>query len=164
VVAALALGAVAPASASACTGADLIPNAANVAQARAAMICLINAERARHGLVALVPNTALTNAAQGHSNDMAVHHFFSHGDVFGRIKRSGYFTGATRFAFGETLVFNCGAAAGVSAIVAQLLASSLHSSRLLNPTFRHIGVGPVAWSPNGCVPSATYTLNFGFKS
>ncbi|MEW5717362.1 MAG: CAP domain-containing protein, partial [Chloroflexota bacterium] len=42
------------------------------------VIELVNQERTMYGCPALVKNTALTNAAQGHSTDMALNDFVSH--------------------------------------------------------------------------------------
>lgn len=162
VAAALVLGGVAPAAASACANATLVPNGTNLAQIRAAVVCLINAERARAGLPPLAVNTALGNAAQGHAEEMAARHFFAHGNVLARIRASGYLAGASRYGYGENIAYNCGAAATAAGIVDQWMPRGNHRANILSRSFQDIGIGVVLWSPNGCA-GASYVANFGFN-
>ena len=50
----------------------------DVAVTRATILCLLNRERAKHGLPALRRNAILEAASQRHSEDMARRHFFAH--------------------------------------------------------------------------------------
>jgi uncharacterized protein YkwD len=59
------------------------------------VIALTNQERAQHGCPALTADDQLTNAAQGHSSDMAINDYFSHTGLdgsspFDRMAREGY--------------------------------------------------------------------------
>jgi uncharacterized protein YkwD len=126
------------------------------------MLCEVNAVRARYRLRPLTSNTALTTAAQWHANTMAIRRFFAHGNVFSRIKRSGYLGSARSYGYGETLAFNCGANAAPGPIVVQWLNSPYHRSRVLNPLFKHVGFGVTAWTPNGCA-GGTYVGTYGFR-
>jgi uncharacterized protein YkwD len=80
------VAAVAPAAASAdvaCPGADVVPTAATLKQARAATLCLINRERTRRGLRVVHSQTRLRAAATRHSTNMVRKHFFDHSSPAG---------------------------------------------------------------------------------
>lgn len=149
-----------PTTAAACSG--LVPNNTNILQIRAATICGINAQRARFRLPPVAPNVLLTSAAQGHANNMAARRFFSHGNVGARIRGSGYLRGARRYGYGETLAFDCGANSSPNGIVTRWMNSAFHRRIMLRRAFKHVGIGVVIWTPNGC-SGATYVGNFGFR-
>ena len=78
-----------------CAGSWLRPVPANEAQVHAATLCLINAQRERHGRVALTENAGLQRAAELQSLDMDKRNFFEHQNPDGvqpaaRIVRQGY--------------------------------------------------------------------------
>src|SRR5690349_11041218 len=92
-VAAVLLGA-APAQAATCRGADAVPQAASRPAVAAATLCLINAERAAHGLRPLHTRASLVTAARGHAADMVRRRYFSHTapggkGVVTRVRRAG---------------------------------------------------------------------------
>ena len=66
------------ASSAACADGGLVPTSANVAQIRAATLCLINQQRTAAGLGQLRENAALDAAAQSHSDDMVSGNYFDH--------------------------------------------------------------------------------------
>jgi uncharacterized protein YkwD len=103
------------------------------------MIGLVNQERAKNGCPALAKNTALTNAAQGHSTNMALNDFFDHRGLDGswpwdRASRAGY----NWSSIGENI------AAGYSTPTSAMQAwmnSAGHRANILNCNYRDIGVG-----------------------
>ena len=168
--AALVVAAVAPAAASAdgaCPGADVVPTAATLKQARAATLCLINRERTRRGLRVVHSQTRLRAAATRHSTNMVRKHFFDHSSPAGataatRVRAAGYLRGASRFQLGE----NIGAGEGVfgtpQEIVYAWMHSAGHRSNILRRSFRDVGIGIVAGTPTGG-GGATYTTDFGVR-
>ena len=71
------------------------PAAERAERTRATILCLLNEERARHGLQPLERNAVLEAASQRHSEDMARRHFFAHTTPDGmnpreRIYAAGY--------------------------------------------------------------------------
>src|SRR5215203_6393082 len=79
-----------------CAGAYVIAtDAASLAKASAAVLCLVNAERASRGLRAMRASAPLASAATGHSADMIARQALSHtgsdgSSVFERVTRAGY--------------------------------------------------------------------------
>src|SRR5688500_2091596 len=61
-----------------CPGARLEPSAGSERAIHGAVLCLLNAERERHGLQLLVEDPALERAARAHSHDMGRRDFFEH--------------------------------------------------------------------------------------
>ncbi len=61
-----------------CLGASLRPSATNVGPVRAAVLCLVNRERAAHGERPLVADPQLTASAQAHTDSMASQDYFEH--------------------------------------------------------------------------------------
>jgi uncharacterized protein YkwD len=168
--AALVAAAVAPAAASAdaaCPGADLVPTATTLKQARAATLCLINLERTRRGLRVVHSQTRLRAAATRHSTNMVRKHFFDHSSPTGstaatRVRAVGYLRGVASFQLGE----NIGAGEGVfgtpAAIVDAWMHSPGHRLNILHRSFRDVGIGIVAGTPTGG-GGATYTTDYGVR-
>ncbi len=99
---------------------------------------LTNFYRTQSDLNALVQNSALNNAAQGHSQAMALDDFFSHQGLNGssptqRAQAAGYAGGA-----GENI-----AAGHVNAehVMEQWMYSAGHRDNILNANYQDIGVG-----------------------
>ncbi len=100
---------------------------------------ITNRLRRREGLRPLKLNNKLKRTAQAHSQDMAGNDFFSHtgsngSSVGDRFRRVGY-----RYSLAAE-----NAAAGSSTArgaVNQWLNSPGHRANMLNPSFRHIGIG-----------------------
>src|SRR5215211_2542092 len=76
--AALLLLVAAPAGASACPHGDDVATALSPSDRRAALLCVIGAERGARGLAAVRLSSQLTLAAQRHADDMVVRSFFAH--------------------------------------------------------------------------------------
>lgn len=157
-----------PASASAgCPGADADPNDVRLAKARAATLCLVNAQRERRGIRPLRGDSKLREAATGHSLKMAKRNFFSHlslnGDsVSDRIRATGYLAGARSWAVGENIGWGSGVMATPRRMVRAWMQSPPHKEALLSRKFRDIGVGVARGAPvSGITGGATYTTDFG---
>ena len=95
----LALGATAAHAASACPSANARPAQLSKRALIRATLCVLNAERARHGLRALSLDPRLSSAARRHARDMAERNYFDHTSLDGssfvdRIRRAGYLRGA----------------------------------------------------------------------
>lgn len=161
-VLALVLGAVAvPAApaAAACPGADTAVTPLTLPAARAAVLCLVNAQRTSRGLGAVTQNARLQLAAQGHSDDMALRNYFSHDDPDGgdpgdRITAAGY----AWQTYGENIAVGQATPADV---MSDWMNSTGHRANILNPDFTELGVGisvVAATLPGG---TGTWTQNFG---
>lgn len=152
-----------------CPGANAVPSAQTLDQAAGAVVCLVNAERARHDLRPLDANNDLGRAAERHSQDMVRRAFFSHvtptgGDLSDRLRRSGYSHGNGAWHGGEALAWGTGTLATPEATVAGWIASPPHHRVLLGRNVRDVGVGVAAAAPQpstGGHNDATYTLDTG---
>jgi uncharacterized protein YkwD len=168
---ALALPAAASAAAP-CADAGVIPTAANLASAKQATLCLLNAERTARGLSRLTSNAQLGKAAQGYSANMVRQQFFDHTSPAGvslntRVRRgTTYLRGNLRsWSLGENIGWGSGELATPTRIVRSWMASSGHRRNILDRGFRHIGIGVASGAPDDVVvPSAaTYTTDFGSR-
>jgi uncharacterized protein YkwD len=170
----LALAAMlAPAGAEArgCANTRVRPSTGNLEVVRSAVLCLHNAERARHGLPKLRENARLRHAASGHSARMVGSHFFDHttpaGQTMGaRIRGTGYTSGAHAWAIGENIAWGSGRLATAAQIQRTWMHSSGHRANILQRSFREIGIGIATGVPVHLTASqsgATYTTDFGFR-
>jgi uncharacterized protein YkwD len=170
-IAALALcglgtvGASAKSSSTTCAGAYVVAkDAASQARAKAAILCIVNRERAARGVRSMRPSAVLNGPATAHSADMVAGKYLSHtgsaGDsVYQRVSRAGY----AWTAVGETLTWGAGQRSMPSRLVASFLQSPEHRSILLDPNYRDLGVGLALGAPvrNARGASSTLTLVFG---
>lgn len=108
------------------------------AEAESLMLRLVNDDRSKAGLPALLPDEQLATMARRHSRDMRDRDFFAHvsprsGHLADRADRQGI----TYRRLGENI------AVGVDVREAQraLLRSPGHRKNLLDPKFTHIGIG-----------------------
>lgn len=154
----------------ACTGGSATPSVRTLHHAANAVVCLVNAERARHGLRALRRDRDLRRAAGRHSRNMVRRGFFSHTSSTGvglrqRLRRDGYARGKRVRHVGETLAWGAGAPSSPTVIVAEWIASPAHHRILLGRDFRDIGVGlaPGAPQPTTGERGMTYTLDTGVR-
>lgn len=157
-----------PASTADCTHVDVVPTSAQEDQAAAAAFCLVNAERAQHGLAPLRPNAQLASAAQGHSADMVAHQYFDHTTPSGvsfetRIFDSGYASPDGGYALAENIAWGPQGADTPATIVGLWMQSPEHRANILNPEYRDAGMGVAAGAPapDQGEPAATYTQDFG---
>jgi uncharacterized protein YkwD len=148
-----------------CAGSWLRPKPGNEPQVRAATLCLINAQRARHGAPPLSENAMLERAAELHSLDMGERKYFEHADPEGvepaaRIIHQGY----PPILVGENLAWGELAESSPAAIVSLWMQSPGHRANMLQPRYREIGIGLAYQAPEAQpVPkqAAIYTTTFG---
>ncbi len=103
------------------------------------VIALVNVERLTHGCQPVAADSRLMEAAEGHSQDMAMNDFFSHTGSDGstpwdRIRETNYWYSAA----GETI------AAGYTtpeSVVAAWMASPAHREIILDCSYIHVGIG-----------------------
>ncbi len=166
-----ALLAPAPAQAQGCANAHVRPTRANVELVRGAVLCLHNAERARHGLRGLRASARLRRAAAGHSTHMIGARFFDHTTPGGRtmldrIRSTGYTSGARAWSVGENIAWASGRLATAQQIHRSWMRSPAHRANILQRRFREIGIGVRAGVPvrlSASQTGATYTTNFGYR-
>ncbi len=156
----LAIGAPAAAAAD-CPGADLTPGAANVVEARAAVLCLTNAERAAAGLAPLAAEGRLEAAAQAFSNRMVLERFFEHVAPDGATLTDRLVDYVGWRLVGENIAWGEGSLATPRKIVEGWMASPGHRANILTAGFTQIGVGVALGTPSSTRPGATWTQDFG---
>ena len=152
-----------------CADKRLVPTRANSTRAEAATLCLINVQRARHGLRALRQNADLARSSDRHSEDMVSKNYFDHTSPAGetplaRIKASTYLPRRRAYVVGENIALGTMQLATPAAIVTSWMKSPDHRANILNPDFRDSGIGIVAHAPSkysGGQRGATYTQQFG---
>jgi uncharacterized protein YkwD len=135
---------------------------ATVGEMRTAVVCLINEQRAHHHLPALTVSGRLDHSAQGWTNTMVAHGFFSHFDggsnPAARVQASGY----NWWSVGENIASGYPTPAQV---VSAWMASPGHCRNILDPQYRNVGTGvspkPVAGAASG---PATWTQDFGLPA
>ena len=160
----------APASSSvgACAGDTQVPSdAASRQTATAAVLCLVNAERARRALRPVGVSAQLTRAAAGHSGDMVRRGYFSHVSPGGvglrpRVARTGYVRGS-RTLLGEALACGADAWATPAKLVQDVMADPAHRAIVLDARYRDIGIGlAIGAALEGMGDAgATLSLTFG---
>ena len=153
----------------ACPGSDLQPTSANLPQAEAATLCLINIQRAQNGLGSLTASSVLQGAALQHSQDMVAHHFFSHDSSTGqdfedRILRFKYAPPNTEWVAGENIAWGTLSLSTPDAIVVSWMNSPEHRANILGRDYTELGVGAVVSTPTGDPSGATYTADFGARA
>jgi uncharacterized protein YkwD len=122
-----------------CDAVDAEASAANLAEARNAIVCLTNRERLARGMGALRTDSVLTKVAQSHSEDMAQNNYFAHEDRSGgqpwdRAEKAGYTTGYV----GENI--SAGYASPFAAMTGWMKSSG-HCLNVLKATYTDIGIG-----------------------
>ncbi len=105
----------------------------------AAVLALVNQERAAAGCPAVTINAKLTKAAQDHSQDMASHGNMSHtgsdgSDPGQRITRAGY----TWSTYGENVAYGYSTP---EKVMEGWMNSPGHRQNILNCSFKEIGIG-----------------------
>jgi len=157
------------ASASACEGADAPPSSTTPAATRAAVLCLLNVERRKHGRAALQESPALRGAAEDFAQLMVRERFFDHDSPGGstlntRVRRSGYTRGARDWAAGENIGYAYATEATPREMVTAWMGSSGHKRNILYPSFRHVGIGAARGTPeDDSADGATFVTDFGMR-
>jgi uncharacterized protein YkwD len=109
---------------------------------RRSIRCLINEERAVHGVGKLDKNLALKTASTRHVRTMVetgclAHRCPDEDNLETRLERAGYFDGAESWRYAE----NTGCGVDAEAMVANWLHVVYHRINILDPDFHDIGVG-----------------------
>jgi uncharacterized protein YkwD len=142
-------------AARACPNSDRSATAGSIPAMRAAVVCLIDEQRAAHHLPALRADDRLDSSAQTWSNAMVANHEFTHGaDFSGRISAAGF-----RWSFvGENI------ATGFRTprqVVNGWMSSTGHCENILNPSYRDVGTGVNRHAIGGFATGpATWTQDF----
>jgi uncharacterized protein YkwD len=171
-LAALVLLAAAPGTAQAaeCKGADNAPSQLKKDRAEHIILCLINRERADHGLGDLRKESAQAKAARKHTKLMVRQRCFSHqcsgeGDLVARVERTNYLPCNCYWGVGENLAYGEGSEGSPRSLFKAWMNSAPHRANIINGRYEHIGIGivwgtPTSGSQRG---SATYTTTFGYR-
>jgi uncharacterized protein YkwD len=168
--AAVAVLVLAPAAHAACPHRDDLATALSSADRRAALLCVIGAERAARGLGLVRENPQLTIAAQRHADDMVAHRYLAHvtpgGATLGdRVRLTGYTDGRPDWELGETIAWAQEPLDTSAGLVRAWLDSASHRAILLDARFRDVGIGVTPGLTDGSSGrGATAVLDFGFRS
>jgi uncharacterized protein YkwD len=152
-----------------CADAGVAAAQASAATVGRAIRCLVNGQRAAHGLSPLRPSRQLRVAAEAHGADMVAHRFFAHvsplaGAITSRARRAGYITAHDDYALGEDIAWGEGDLSSAAAIVTAWMNSPEHRAVILDGDFRDVGVGVVSGVPVASeLPGATFVLDVGAK-
>ncbi len=159
-------------AANACTAwGDKESNEITTAQARKAVLCLLNRERDKRGLRDFESSTKLQAAAQTHNDYMQKKRCFDHecpgeASLASRLKKANWLTGGLRaWAYGENIAWGSGHLGTPENIVKQWMNSSGHRANILSNKFDEVGVGYT----KGTITSSTangaiMTTDFGWKT
>lgn len=148
-----------------CAYASVASKAGHMAKVDRAVLCLVNAERARHGLRRLKFNRRLRKAAVRHSRDMVRRSYFSHdspsgADMVTRARRAKYIPRRSSWSLAENIAWGGGSLSTARATVEGWMNSPPHRRNILSPSMRDAGPGAVARTPSGG-RGGTFTLVFG---
>ena len=151
-----------------CGDTSVLPTADDLAQVRAAVLCLHNQTRAAKGLPLLRENAKLDKAALGHSNDMVAAGYFDHTTPNGtsfvdRILAAGYVKRDAGWTLGENLAWGTGDLSTPEGVMTSWMNSPGHKANILKRAYREVGIGIRLGVPSDGGVGATYTLDFGAK-
>jgi uncharacterized protein YkwD len=163
-------GAAAAGGGSPCANADASPAEATPGELRRAVKCLVSRARARRDRPTVRPQRPLKRIAQRHTKVMIERNCFVHrcpgeAPLEKRIANSDYVEPGDRFGYGEVL----GCAPSPRTMVEQWMAERVSRRTILDPAFRHVGVGGVEGAPavaEQCRPRelyATFTVLFAWR-
>ena len=150
-------------------GSDLV-TALSPPDRRAALLCVIDAERATRDLPLVRASPQLARAAQGHADDMVARQFFAHvtpgGSTLGdRVHATGYIEGRRDWELGEAIAWAQQPLDTPVSLMAAWLASPEHRAIVLDRRFRDVGIGVTAGLTDGSAGAgATAVLDFGFRT
>ena len=151
-----------------CANTGVVPvDAASTQKATAAVVCLINVERAKRGLRAVKLSRILSRASAGQSTEMVRLKYFSHVSPAGvtlrkRAARAGYRKVSCPPMLGEVLAFGSGKDATAAALVASLMADPAHRFVMLDRRYRDAGIGLALGAPmEDMGDGVTLAMSFG---
>ncbi len=129
------------------------PPSADISEVEQAIFNLTNQQRAQNGVGPLVLDTALSDVARAHSQDMSARNFFDHvnpdgQNPFDRMHAAGidYTTAGENIAGGPT----------ADIIMTNWMNSPGHRANILNPAFGHIGIGVAQSSQYGLLATQDF--------
>jgi uncharacterized protein YkwD len=165
---ALALCSPGLAAAADCPGADVVPAADNLAAIGQATLCLVNDQRAAHGLPGLLVNARLSGASSAYSQRMVAQAFFNHQAPDGttlvkRLTSVGYLDGGDDWVVGENIGWGQGPLSTPRAMVDAWMNSAGHRRNILAADYADIGLGLAMGTPEDATWGATYTTDFGHR-
>jgi uncharacterized protein YkwD len=152
-----------------CNDRAIEPSDGNISQLNAAILCLVNGERADQGLAALTHVPALDQSSEGMCSRMVSEHFFSHETpdgktVVDRVEPTGYIPKSGDWVVGENLAWGSGALSTPQAIVNGWMNSPGHRANILAPDYKDVGLAACMGSPQDASKGGTvYVNNFGAK-
>ncbi len=153
-----------------CQNTNLTPTQANLPLVRAAVLCLVNTERAQHGEEPLQANRQLEAAAESHGREMIAVNYFDHVSPSGvtpvdRAREAGYFPNSeVGYVVGENLAWGTLSLSTPEAIVNAWIASPEHLANILEAKYRETGIDVQPEVPRKLaegVEGGLYTQEFG---
>jgi uncharacterized protein YkwD len=149
-----------------CARAATVADEGTLRLASNSVLCVVNGERAMHGVRPLRASRLLHRSAQRHSRDMVARRYFAHVSPNGmnarqRIVRTGYLRHRPGGRIGETIAWGADRQATPADLVRSFMNSPAHRPLLLDRRFREIGVGLALGAPVAGMDGATLTLDFG---
>ncbi len=152
----------------ACKAADKPAYSVSSKTARKATLCLINKQRAKHGMKKLKEDGGQRKAAKKHTRRMLKKGCFSHvcpgeGDLVSRVNATSYLPCNCSWGLGENIAYGFGSQSSPKLIVKAWMKSSGHRANILNRSFEHIGIGIKPGVPTSGGHGATYTTTFGYR-
>ena len=153
---------------SGCGFTRLAASAAPESNIRSAVRCLVNQQRAAHGLRVLRPSSKLRVAADRQAADMVARGYFAHvtpegKSVTDRVRETGYLGGSHDWALGEDIGWGTSTLSSAAAIVDAWMHSPPHRRVILDRAFRQVGIGvaPGVPVPGQAGDGATFVLDVG---
>jgi uncharacterized protein YkwD len=150
-----------------CGNVNRWPRAMAKQETRKVVLCLLNAERKKAGLLPLKRDMRLELAAQRHTQDMVARKFFDHAtpdgvDPQARMLAAGY--PSNNALSGENIAWATGPSATPEKVVQIWMHSPPHREDILRPGFVDVGVGIAQGAPetpHSSDAAATYATDFG---
>ena len=158
-------------AAPACPGADLLPQAANLAAAGAAVECLLNRVRASQHEHPLRANRYLQRVAAREVRQMVGWNYFADAPPAGNsparlIAASRYGARAARLSTGQNIGWGTGQFASPARMLSAWMASAPHRALILTGGFSDVGVGVSATLPAVLThgePGGLYAVEFAAR-
>jgi uncharacterized protein YkwD len=153
-----------------CPNTELTPEQGNLPTVRAAVLCLINHERAEHQELPLLTNADLEAAAESHARELIAADYFAHVAPNGetpvdRIRETGYIESTSNgYVLGENLAWGTYSLSTPASIVAAWIASPGHLANILETQYTETGIAIAPAVPESLAdgaPGATYAQEFG---
>ena len=162
--------AIAQALATPCENTQITPEPPNLEAARAAVLCLVNHQRAQNGEVPLAVDSRLQSAAESHVEECISADYFAHVSPSGvtpvdRIRATGFIPGPEfGYLIGENLAWGTLTLSTPQAMVEAWMASPEHRANILEARYVDTGIGIAPAAPSslsGGSTGATYAQEFG---